>query len=398
MDKTLFVPPMPVSPTSRLGTSVSGYRPELDAIRFIAFFLVYLHHILPRTAKPSDASVTAGLISHGGRQILISITNACGAGLCLFFCLSAYLITELLLRERENSGGISVRRFYVRRVLRIWPLYFLGILIGITLAWTKHLSEGASPFVWYLFFAGNFYCAAFGFPQLNPMTPLWSISIEEQFYLVWPWAMHLLSRRGLAVCALCFIVSSNITLFALGQHHASTETTVWCNTLVQFEMFGTGILLALLKKPVVQGRAKTGLLLALSGPVMWFAACYVCKAKQLAAEGLAVNGLSLMIGYLLFSVGCAAVLWGICLIGPNHIPKWLANLGKISYGLYVYHVLAVDLAIAGLNRLHLPSSKIFAAPLALLLTIIMAKISYAWLETPFLRLKRRFEVIHSRPI
>jgi peptidoglycan/LPS O-acetylase OafA/YrhL len=86
------------------------------------------------------------------------------------------------------------------------------------------------------------------------------------------------------------------------------------------------------------------------------------------------------------------------MIGPSHMPQWATNLGKISYGLYVFHFLAIRIASKLFERFHVPYSEGFSFPLALLLTILAAKLSYKWLEIPFLRLKRRFEIVHSRPI
>lgn len=376
---------------------VRGYRPELDVVRFLAFLLVFFHHILPRGPIHLRTSDLSALTGQTGWHVLVSIANACGMGLCLFFCLSAYLITDLLLVERQNNGVISVRKFYIRRVLRIWPLYFFGIAVGIGIALALHRSFEIAGFVWYLLFAGNLYCIAFGY-LANPMSPLWTISIEEQFYLIWPWAMRWFSRRGLASCALFFVVVANITLFVLGQRHVNTDLAVWSNTLVQFEMFAAGILLALAGKRLVPGGAGAGLILALCGPVLWFVACFSFHAKQRAMDGMAVSGPALIAGYALIALGCAAVLQGFCMIGPSHMPQWATNLGRISYGLYVFHFLAIRIASKLFERFRVPYSEGFSFPLALLLTILAAKLSYRWLESPFLRLKRRFEIVHSRPI
>lgn len=318
-------------------------------------------------------------------------------GLCLFFTLSAYLITGLLLKERERNTVVSVRKFYLRRALRIWPLYFFGILLGTVWALVLRGSQQYTGFVWYLLFAGNIYCAAFGWLN-NPMLPLWSISIEEQFYLAWPWAMRWLSRRGLLLCALSFIVVANIILFNFGQSHVNTDYKVWCNTFVQFEMFATGILLALSRNLWARGKAAAGAMLALCGPILWFIACYVFQVRQTAETGLALSGMAMIIGYALIALGCGAILQGFCMIGPARIPKWLAYLGKISYGLYVYHLLVLRLAIIPFTLLHIHNNAVNSTVLAFVLTLLAAKVSYALIESPFLRLKRRFEVVHSRPI
>jgi peptidoglycan/LPS O-acetylase OafA/YrhL len=385
--------PYLVEPAKATGPSpaMGGYRPELDAVRFIAFLLVFFRHLIPEINVPKDAAAAA--VPEVVR-LIDAIRGVCGMGLCLFFALSAYLITDLLLAERRVQGTVSVRRFYIRRVLRIWPLYFFGISIGVAWALAFHQSSDLIGFAWFLLFAGNFYCGAFGWMN-NPMSPLWSISVEEQFYLIWPWAMRWLNRRGLFLCALGFIAAANAALFYLGQHHVNADPTIWASSPVQFQMFAAGILLALADRYWGQSSPVLGFLLPLSAPWMWFIACYWLHA----IEGNASSGIASMGAYALIALGCAAVLRGFCILGPTRIWKWTASLGKISFGLYVYHVLALTAAEALFQRLHVRGIMVLlAAPLALLLTIGLATLSYRWLGTPFLRLKRRFETLHTRPI
>ncbi len=376
---------------------VHGYRPELDAVRFMAFFCVFIHHFLLLSSSYMQSSLFANFAGQGAWSLRLAVGETGAMGLCLFFTLSAYLITSLLLKERAKYSTVSIRKFYVRRALRIWPLYFFGIALGMAIALIIHRPGDVTGFVWYLLFAGNFYCGIFGWIP-NPLTPLWTISIEEQFYLLWPWAMRWFSRRGLFACAFVFIAVANITLFLLGQRHAETESKVWTSTFVQFQMFATGILLALSIKLAAMRNATLGSICVLAGPILWFVACFVFHAKQPAQAGTAISGPALIIGYALVALGCAAVLQGFCMIGASHIPRWAASLGKISYGLYVYHVLAIDFSQALFSSKQSPMYFAISALLALLLTIAAAVISYSFLETPFLRLKRRFEFVHSRPI
>lgn len=382
----------PLTNTPAVG--VRGYRPELDAVRLLAFLLVFFHH---QILLGFTAGKLAGANSAGVLRATYAAGNACGMGLCLFFALSAYLITELLLREREQNAAISVRKFYIRRILRIWPLYFFGIAIGVAISLLSHQYQVVTGFVWYLLFVGNIYCGAHAWSG-NPMTPLWSISIEEQFYLLWPWAMRWFSRRGLALCALGFILAANATLWVFGARHADTDTTVWTNTLTQFEMFAVGILLALADTYARRIARWVGFVLLPAGPALWFVACFRFHAKQSAAVGTATSGLELMVGYSLIALGCAAVLQGFCTVGSSWVPRWVAYLGKISYGLYVFHLFAIEFTEACFSHVH-GFVLIAGLPVvALLLTIAVAALSYKYLESPFLRLKKRFEIVHTRPI
>lgn len=324
-------------------------------------------------------------------------------GLCLFFALSAYLITMLLLQEREIAGQISIPRFYVRRVLRIWPLYFFGISIAFVGMILTHRAADSRALVWFIFFAGNIYGLLYH-ALASPLEILWSISVEEQFYLVWPLAMRWLSKRGLAAVAVLFLVVANINLFVLGNHHANTDVTVWQNTFVQFEMFAVGILLALWKRKF-KCNALLGTLLVIATPLLWYVACFVFHAKQAPSQGHAVSGPILMSGYALVALGCGSILTGFCMLGPSRMPKWAVDLGRISYGLYVFHILAVVLAEHAIwhwvGRTGLRAYLItffLEIPIGLAITIIAAKLSYRFLEKPFLKLKTRFEIVHSRPI
>ena len=318
-------------------------------------------------------------------------------GLCLFFVLSAYLITSLLLQERDAYSRISVRSFYVRRILRIWPLYFLGLLFGTAYAFVFHQTAQVQDFLWYLLLVGNVACGLHG-PLTSPVTSLWTISIEEQFYLIWPWAIRFLDRRRIAICAIAFVVIANITLFILGQEHVPTDFVPWTNSFVQFEMFAMGILLALLPARTGLNSVSRGLAVAMLGPVLWFISCYFLRAKEHTFLGYAPNGISLCAGYLLFAIGSGAILYGFTIVGAANIPNWVARLGKISYGLYVFH--GIGLTIAGTILLRVPGVAYWVGrfAIALVFTTSFAVLSYEFIESPFLRLKRRFEFVHSRPV
>ncbi len=156
------------------------YRPELDVLRFFAFLSVYLFHVLPRVEA---ANHTGWLRS--AAWLAANFRLAGSFGVCLFFVLSSFLITELLLRERRQTGTVHVKAFYVRRILRIWPLYFFFLFFGALLGhFVADWHMEAPRLLAFLLLLGNWYVAVFG-QTLNPIAPLWSISIEEQFYLTW---------------------------------------------------------------------------------------------------------------------------------------------------------------------------------------------------------------------
>jgi len=189
------------------------YRPELDVLRFIAFFLVLILH----TSPPLLDSYKAWYASPSVRLVLYRLFSAGGFGLSIFFCLSAYLIATLLLRERSRTGDINLKAFYIRRILRIWPLYFAALFAGFLRSYTGHLQHYPLAFLFYIFLAGNWYCAIYGFP-LNPILPLWSISVEEQFYLFIPLSAKRGGHRMLVIVAsllfIFFLICLTWDLFA----------------------------------------------------------------------------------------------------------------------------------------------------------------------------------------
>jgi peptidoglycan/LPS O-acetylase OafA/YrhL len=162
-----------------VGVPERFYYPELDALRFLAFLLVFLHHTALREIKDYAAYFPAGI-----SDALASAT--CSDTGSLYFFLSAFLITNLLAREKSKTHTLKVGAFYVRRILRIWPLYCFGIVIGIAAAIIAKFSGTSDDYgnstmlAMYLALIGNWYFArgVTAWPS-NPMTPLWSISVEE---------------------------------------------------------------------------------------------------------------------------------------------------------------------------------------------------------------------------
>ncbi|MGH6813254.1 MAG: acyltransferase family protein [Methylocella sp.] len=399
--------PKPIKTGAQAGFapgSVLGrfYYPELDALRFLAFLLVFLHHAAPREIRDYEGYFPAGIA-----DALASAANMLGCGLSLFFFLSAFLITELLAREKSETETVKIGDFYIRRCLRIWPLYFLGIVIGVAAAIGEKFAGASGDYgnlrmlIMYLALSGNWYFASgiTAWPD-NPMTPLWSISVEEQFYLFWPAVMRFASRRALfGLCGIMATVAIGAELF-LGCIHANVDAVIWTNSLVQFEMFAAGAALALfLRGSTPRLRTKTRLALAAVAASTWFASAYWFRAKYV---GPAPSGAFVVIGYLFIASGCAAVMLAVLGV-TRKVPPFLIYLGRISFGLYVFHLLAIQI-VAQVEKPILALSgwcgvgHLCGVAASLLLTIVMAALSYRFLEMPFLRLKERFAVVASRPI
>ena len=171
-----------------------------------------------------------------------SASYAGGFGVDLFFVLSAYLITELLLREKSQCGTLDVKAFYLRRVLRIWPLYFFYIGIALIPAFNPVKEFSWRYVLAFLLLAGNWSILLWGWPH-SIINPLWTVSVEEQFYLLWPPLVRNIPRNKIIFAAVGMLVVSTVTRILLVAFHAGTDS-VRCNTLGRLDPIAAGILIA----------------------------------------------------------------------------------------------------------------------------------------------------------
>jgi peptidoglycan/LPS O-acetylase OafA/YrhL len=377
------------------------YLPELDVLRFFAFFAVFVSHMAPYAFYSHSP---LGALGEGG-----------AFGVDLFFTLSGYLLTSLLLREREKTGHIDVKAFYVRRGLRIWPLYyfFLALCFLLTLIPESFIPASIYPgdlfvpiplksYFFMAIFLFNFNFA--GSMMTNPssfMTQLWTISVEEQFYLFWPWIVRYVPRRRLVAVPVAMIAISCIARATLP---LNPDRHVWTNTLTRLDPIAVGILIALM--PRLTLRPALRLVLVLAGFACWEFASYYCGL----IEQLSIAKVSM--GYPAVALGSGACL--LAILGAKSFRseaapvRFLVYLGKISYGLYVYSQIAIYLAklllfqgeLGALESPGHPSSIEFAIfwILAFCFNVALAAASYRWLEAPFLRLKERFARVPSRAV
>lgn len=350
---------------------------------------MFLHHALPHEVA---FYTKFGVWDPVAR--LLSGIGAMGAfGVDVFFVLSAYLITEILLREKSLIGELDVKAFYLRRALRIWPLYFSFLGFAAVLAVFmpgQHIGWKAGAA--FSLLAGNWWVVAQGFPS-SIIFPLWSVSIEEQFYLVWPMVVRRLRTSAILAAAIAMIAVATLVRIYLGMHLAG-ETQIWCNTLARLDPIAVGILLAILlrgRAPVMSGLARAAL--ASAGILALAVAANYFRVKY---DPVTIPRIAL--GYPVAALGAAAVLLAMLSAKAPLHKSALVYLGRISYGLYVYHILGLmcsDYMIA-----HAESSFwrfMGRDAIAFTLTVTFAAVSYRWLEEPFLRLKQRFTHVLSRP-
>jgi peptidoglycan/LPS O-acetylase OafA/YrhL len=383
------------------------YFKNLDGIRFLAAFMVVVHHsIFFKKSYSESYPLVERSIELMGRL-----------GVSLFFILSGFLISYLLLVERDSTGTISYRNFYIRRILRIWPLY-LGYGLILTLLsptifsllgmgheatdWSTKLLN----LVFLLFFAVNFQLAFLG-DNRGIFEVSWSVCIEEQFYLIWPPLVNYFRNklsRLLVIMFVTSIVSRVFFYFVLPALYPDGPKDRFLGInyemlLDKLDLFGGGLFIAL----VHYKRAKyTALLRKLFHPavqaVMTILAILFTMSVIRPSDPFLVFGLHYVCDVLYGYVLLAAV-------AENSIYRLetplLKTLGKISYGIYLFHTAVCQLVLVVFKKLvRHPESRIIYDifyPLAgVVVTCIIAYFSYTYYERWFLLRKKKFEAVHTR--
>lgn len=363
----------------------SEHIPALDGLRGIAILLVFPHNANIYTAHP------------GFFWPLALEANAGWIGVQLFFVLSGFLITGGLLDTVSNPHYL--RNFYVRRTLRIFPLYYLTLLVGLVLIpmllqsppRTDLQLRGAAALALFL----NNWVQPFGM-VVPGFSHFWSLAVEEQYYLVWPFVVRLCSaRRLLHICLALVAIAllSRLLLLAAG----APELTTYVYTVCRMDALAIGAITALLARNTVLMGALRHQVRAL-----WAGAAILLAAGALLSRNYAkYNVVTVSVGYPLLAVSFALLVL-IAVLGrdrsaDNALTRALAHpvlcaAGRYSYGMYVLH-LPIALGLAApfqpwVNRLGSLAAPCYAL-IVVGLTFVAGWASYTMLERRFLLLKDR---------
>lgn len=364
----------------------------LNSLRFFAALFVVIGHIPLNQASLGLPHPSYGALFFRGARAV-----------SFFFTLSGFLITYLLLEEQRRTGTVDIRTFYMRRVLRIWPLYFAVIIAGLLFynallpaAGVHYRVEYSLPLAVLLYtcFLPNLMNSLYTVGGI--LNPSWSIGVEEQFYLFWAPAMKRARERLPVLCWTVFIVSFSVSC------------------LLYFDVFGTGVW----KKFAVQLQFH---FMAAGGLCAWWLHRY--RQKLLALPVFSVRAVQAVLFLLLadYYISNFAHWSGLAdEVAQLFLYSWLilnvaANprnilavenrtfdyLGTISYGIYMLHMIAVYGTSAffkatGWWRSPLWLYCILFYTMVFGATLLLAHLSYRFLESPFLRLKeQRFSAVPS---
>lgn len=367
----------------------SLFFPNLNGVRFIAAFCVIIHHV----------EQFKGKFGFENQLFYTRFIKLIGPlGVFLFFVLSGFLITSLLLVEKERTQTINIGSFYMRRVLRIWPLYFLTVILGLfvfpqihfldvpeeTAVIHENLTE---KIILYALILPNVVTGVF--KHIPYVSQNWSIGVEEQFYYFWPWVIRQTRKKNLLVFMLIlfvviYLVRSLTVLYM--------PTMGWWLYLSEF----------------IKSLRLTCMILGAIGAYFTYFQIESRLVKFIFTKSFQVGLYLTLVGMLSFGVYLQGInqevysfVFTLILMNLAKNPASIISLenpvfdylGKISYGMYMYHTIAVVIGVK--IAMNYQQSNWVSYPVAIILTIIISAISYQYFEKPFLKIKDRFTTVKS---
>lgn len=355
------------------------YQPALDGIRLVAFLLVFLHH------SPLFASST--ILSH--------LFQYGWVGVELFFLISSLLFMNLLEAEYRKNGRISASRFYIRRILRIYPL-MVAFAVGMVLYFRTFQDAALMRLAGIVTMTDNIVTAAQGYNATTPFTAhLWTLSFEFQVYSVIPLVFMAWKRMGdrrFILALLCFYAccfAARLLVTWLGAPHP----VVWVLPFLHPEAILIGLVL---------GTGVLSRVPALVWPVLLVLASWAFISTPVPWTGLYPAALS----YPFAALACLSMVETVrrfTAVRTLFSTRAFVFLGTISFGLYVFHPFGLYLggSVSGMtgwisNVQTDATSYWLHTGTGLAITLLLSVVSYYVLEAPFLRLKDRFATVHGR--
>lgn len=342
------------------------YSASLDGIRGIAVITVVLAHF------------GVPFIHRGG------------LGVDIFFTLSGFLITSVLLNEYSRTGDISFRNFYMRRLLRLLPalLFLLLVYSALVLFFGRNPARHFTDMALVLFYVANWASAA-GLNRPGELGHLWSLSVEEQFYFLWPLALHILLKKwghiGLLCVGLVLTIASMLETFLMAQSfpwyrlYYGSDTRAFtlllgCCFAVLVHFWRDRITLPRPLEAVVPLVTSVGI------------ALLMLHSDSLINEDGYFRGKTFLIPLLTCGLLYQVVMPGFSFTKRVLSTSVLVYFGKRSYGLYIWHYWIMNIWLMDISK----QSSIGTRVMWALSSILLCELSYRYVELPFLSLKGRF--------
>ncbi|MBK7668007.1 MAG: acyltransferase [Sphingobacteriaceae bacterium] len=368
----------------------------LNGLRFFAAIAVVITHI-------ELIKYQSGFSNIWKENMLVFELGS--LGVIFFFVLSGFLITYLLMQEKAVKQTVAVKKFYIRRILRIWPMYYLVVLLGFLVLPNIHfidnpylnklLDANFTPnFILYLLFLPNLAFATFA--AVPHIGQTWSIGVEEQFYLLWP---LIVKHSKNVLKALLMVIGILIVLKVI--------------VLVLCKQIPDSSALKIIKPFLAMTKMES---MAIGGIGAYYLFNGNEKIKWLMNNGLMISAVIVIVGLVYFTPPIIqdaiylvySVLFLVIILNVSSNPKSIFKLenrmfkmlGNISYGIYMYHLIVIAFVFAGLNYFGMEIndsfiSQLMVYSLTIIITIFVSILSYSYFEKRFLNLKHKFTIIKS---
>ncbi len=347
---------------------------SLNALRFFSFLIVFLNH-----------STKKGNFFHLKGEL----------GVYFFFVLSGFLISYIILNEKLTTGTHNLKRFFIRRILRIWPMYFLILLFAMGSAFLiaqlqlPSSDKGYTPNWWVSFaFLENYRIMYFSdFANVSPLPVLWSVCIEEHFYIVWGLLIYFVPLKRIPSLMVTIIIGTQIARWVYWKNE------IWFKDLItNFDFFMWGALLAWVflfhQNKLVNFLNKIPFLVQATLPIVVILALFTTNYMNYTYQPLLeplTFGLLFMALLLVFLPQAHNKL---------RIPEkiWVSKWGLYTYSLYLNHVIVVNLVLRLFDKMKIQfhNHTLIFILICLVMTLAISGLTYRLIEKPFLKQKKHF--------
>lgn len=344
-----------------------------DALRFFSFLLVFIHHIpIP------DSSLFSFFAKSGG------------TGVTFFFVLSGFLITYILLHEKTGKGQISLKKFFIRRILRIWPLFYAMILFAFITPYILNIfhipysNEGYKPnWLMSMLFLENYKMIITGsFPNVSPLRVMWSLCVEEHFYIIWGILISIIPVKRIPHLIGSSILFANISrIFYF--HFGLTTADIFTN--IDYFAFGAIPAYILVLRTEIINKVER------LHPISKYMVVFSTVILIFGIPNFKSEWLDFITPSLYGTFFSATILFTLPQRNYLKIKDdfWISKLGVFTYGLYLFHTIVISFFLH-IKIPCLDSSWQLISVASLIITILISILSYHIFEKQFLKLKSYF--------
>ena len=363
------------------------YFKELNSLRFIGFIGIFFGHVFfSNSSEIINSKIYATLFSYGKISGFISIDS--------FFVLSSFLITWKALEEIKFTNTFQFKNFLIRRSLRIWPLYFLIVFLGFSLEYFRSyyfLESEKLPSLWnFILFILNYDIIKNGYNFLFFMVFMWSISVEEQFYVLWAITIKWVNKYLFGISLLIIFISLIFRIYFIND-----PLSLNFHTVSALGNFGIGAITAILafKNPHFINKLQS---LTRNTIILFY---LIIFTFFILMPVLLENDFFIVIQRVLFSIFFSFIILEqtYCYNSIFKVSriKYFNFFGKISYGLYCYHgiMITIILQMGGFLKESLLNSLFLLPILIFISTLLISYFSFRFYEAKFLKFKSKFTFI-----